>query len=123
MARYPAERPDSLIGANRLSAGEAQLLACGRAFLRNPGLVILDEATSRLDPATQRLVDAAIGRLLAGRTAILIAHRLSTIDRADKIVVLENGGIVESGAYAALLADPASRFHRLHALDVEAHAV
>jgi ATP-binding cassette subfamily B protein len=114
---------DSEISANRLSAGEAQLLACGRAFLRNPGLVILDEATSRLDPATQRLVDAAMARLLDGRTAILIAHRLSTIDRADSIAVLEDGRIVEAGAFAALLADPASRFHRLHALDVEAQTV
>jgi ATP-binding cassette subfamily B protein len=111
---------DEPVAANRLSAGEAQLLACGRAFLRNPGLVILDEATSRLDPATQRLVDGAMRRLLEGRTAILIAHRLATIDRADKVAVLEDGRIVEYGRYEVLLADPASRFHRLHSLDVEA---
>ncbi len=111
---------DAPVAANRLSAGEAQLLACGRAFLRDPGLVILDEATSRLDPATQRLIDGAMGRLLEGRSAILIAHRLATIDRADKVAVLEDGRIGEYGRYAVLLADPASRFHRLHRLDVEA---
>src|SRR5207302_1435088 len=70
-----------------LSAGEAQLLACARVFLRDPGLVILDEASSRLDPATEMRVEQAIARLLRGRTAIVIAHRLATVARADEILV------------------------------------
>ncbi len=107
------------IGPDKLSSGEAQLLACGRALLRDPGLVVLDEATSHLDPATQRLVDTAIGRLLEGRTAILIAHRLATLDHADKVAVLAEGRIVEYGAYRELIADPASMFAALHRLDVE----
>jgi ATP-binding cassette subfamily B protein len=114
---------DEHMSPGRLSAGEAQLLACGRAFLRDPGLVILDEATSRLDPATQRLIDRAIGRLLEGRTAIIIAHRLQTTDRADKIAVIEDGRLVEFGGHDELLADASSRFGRLHRLDVEAQAI
>lgn len=114
---------DSHIGPSRLSAGEAQLLSCARAFLRDPGLVLLDEATSRLDPATQRLVDDAMDRLLQGRTAVIIAHRLATIDRADTIAVIEDGRIAEYGAYRDLIADPGSRFSRLHRMDVEVQAV
>jgi ATP-binding cassette subfamily B protein len=111
---------DTEIDPRSLSAGEAQLLACTRAFLSDPGLVVLDEATSRLDPATQRLIDGAFGRLLTGRTAIIVAHRLATVDRADLIAVLEDGEIVELGEREALLADPQSRFHHLHSMDLEA---
>ena len=96
-----------------LSAGEAQLLACIRIFLRDPGLIILDEASSRLDPATERLIEQAIDRLLAGRTAIIIAHRLATVARADEIMILDGGRIVEHGPRAALAGDPASHFARL----------
>jgi ABC-type multidrug transport system fused ATPase/permease subunit len=96
-----------------LSAGEAQLLAFTRAFLRDPGLVVLDEASSRLDPATERLIERAVGALLRGRTAIIIAHRLGTVQRADGIMVLEGGRIVEHGPRQALAADPASRFSSL----------
>ena len=74
-----------------LSAGEGQLLALTRIFLRNPQLVILDEASSRLDPATEQRLEQAIDRLLVGRTAIIIAHRLATVQRADDILILENG--------------------------------
>ena len=70
-------------GGGGLSAGEAQLLAFARLFLKDPGLVILDEASSRLDPATEALVEQAVGKLLAGRTGIIIAHRLGTVRRAD----------------------------------------
>ncbi len=82
-------------GGAGVSAGEAQLVAFARAFLRDPGLVILDEATSRLDPDSEERIERAIDKLLAGRTAILIAHRLGTLERADEIVVLERGRIVE----------------------------
>lgn len=110
---------DSRVSRADLSAGEAQMLACARVFLTDPGLVILDEATSRLDPATQRLVDIAMTRLLEGRTAILIAHRLSTLERVRTVAVMEQGRIVELGPYSALLANPASRFSHLHRLDAE----
>jgi ATP-binding cassette, subfamily B, bacterial len=96
-----------------LSAGEAQLLAFARVFLRDPGLVILDEASSRLDPATERRIERAVDRLLAGRTGIIIAHRLATVQRADAILVLEDGRIREHGPRAELVADPDSRFSEL----------
>ena len=96
-----------------LSAGEAQLLAFARVFLRDPGLVVLDEASSRLDPVTERHVEQAIDALLAHRTAIVIAHRLATVDRCDEILILEEGRIVEHGPRVALAADPASRFSAL----------
>jgi ATP-binding cassette subfamily B protein len=99
-----------IAGSSSLSAGEAQLLALGRAFLQNPGLVILDEASARLDPTTERLIEVAIERLLAGRTAIIIAHRLSTAMKADDILVLERGRVVEHGPRLTLQHDPASRF-------------
>jgi len=100
-------------GGTGLSAGEAQLLAFARVFLRDPGLVILDEASSRLDPGTERLLERAVDGLLADRTAILIAHRLSTLARADDIAIVEDGRIVEHGPRAALAADPGSRFRAL----------
>jgi ATP-binding cassette, subfamily B, bacterial len=111
--RLPAGLDTPLVGAQGLSAGEAQLLAFTRVFLREPGLVILDEASSRLDPATEQLLEQAIGRLLADRTGIVIAHRLETVLRADEIMILEQGRIVEYGPRERLAADPASRFARL----------
>ena len=118
------------------SAGEAQLLAFARVFLRDPGVVILDEASSRLDPSTERRVERAVDRLLGidegrgrgrpsswgdgpqrggqpparRRTAILIAHRLETVQRADQILVLEDGAVAEYGPRATLAADPRSRY-------------
>jgi ABC-type multidrug transport system fused ATPase/permease subunit len=96
-----------------LSAGEAQLLALARVFLRDPRLVVLDEASSRLDPATEGLLEQALDRLLAGRTGIVIAHRLRTVQRADDILILEGGRVVEHGPRAALATDPGSRFYQL----------
>lgn len=96
-----------------LSAGQAQLLALTRAFVRQPDAVILDEASSRLDPLTERLAGRAIQRLLAGRTALVIAHRLATLRRVDDVLVLEHGQVVEHGARADLAADPCSRFSHL----------
>jgi ABC-type multidrug transport system fused ATPase/permease subunit len=100
-------------GGRGLSAGEAQLLALARVFLRDPGLVILDEASSRLDPATEQRIERAIDRLLRDRTAIIIAHRLGTVHRADDILILEDGRAGEYGPRAALAADPSSRFYSL----------
>ncbi|MFH2072983.1 MAG: ATP-binding cassette domain-containing protein, partial [Actinomycetota bacterium] len=100
-------------GGSGLSAGQAQLLALARIFLRDPGLVILDEASSRLDPATEVLIERAVGRLLQARTGVIIAHRLATVERADDILILEGGRVVEFGERAALAADPDSRLSRL----------
>jgi ATP-binding cassette, subfamily B, bacterial len=98
---------------NSLSAGEAQLLAFTRVFLLDPGLVILDEASSRLDPATERLIERALDKLLANRTGIIIAHRLATVERADDILILQEGEIREHGPRQQLAADPTSRFAQL----------
>ncbi len=100
-------------GNRSLSAGEAQLLAFTRVFLRNPGLVILDEASSRLDPATEQRLERAIDKLLRNRTAIIIAHRLGTVHRADEIMILENGSVSEYGDRKRLAADTNSRFYQL----------
>jgi ABC-type multidrug transport system fused ATPase/permease subunit len=104
---------DSQLTPGGVSAGEAQLLAFVRVFLQNPALVVLDEASSRLDPATEQLVGRATERLLHGRTAIIIAHRLATVERVDQLLILEHGRVAELGARAALQADPQSRFSRL----------
>jgi ATP-binding cassette, subfamily B, bacterial len=100
-------------GGSGLSAGQAQLLAFTRVFLKDPGLVILDEASSRLDPATERLLERAIDQLFQNRTGIVIAHRLGTVQRADNILILDNGRIAEYGPRAALAANPESRFAHL----------
>ncbi|MEZ4861075.1 MAG: ABC transporter ATP-binding protein [Caldilineaceae bacterium] len=96
-----------------LSAGEAQLIAFARIFLRDPGLVILDEASSRLDPVTEARLAGAIERLLTGRTAIIIAHRLSTVRRVDEVLILDNGRMLEYGSRAALEQNAHSRFAHL----------
>ena len=100
-------------GGGQLSAGEAQLLAFARAFLKDPDVVVLDEASSRLDPATERLIEQAVGRLLEGRTGIIIAHRLATLHRVDDIMIFENGVIQEYGARSALMNDKRSRYSQL----------
>lgn len=106
-------------GGGGLSAGEAQLLAFARVFLTDPGLIILDEASSRLDPATEMKMEKAVTRLLQNRTCIIIAHRLATIQRADQILILENGRIVESGERHRLVADAESRYNRMMAAGME----
>ncbi|MBN1483542.1 MAG: ABC transporter ATP-binding protein [Chloroflexia bacterium] len=106
---------DTLLGEGErgLSAGEAQLLAFTRIFLRNPGLVILDEASSRLDPITEQRIEQAVDKLLQDRTAIIIAHRLRTVQRADQIMILEEGRVVEHDQRERLVQHPHSRFSKL----------
>ena len=89
---------------SRLSAGEKQLVSIARAFLADPPVLILDEATSSLDPATEEQVEEALRRLLKGRTSVVIAHRLSTAEHADRVLVVDKGTIVEDGHHAELLA-------------------
>jgi ATP-binding cassette, subfamily B, bacterial len=100
-------------GGNNLSAGEAQLLAFARVFLKDPGLIILDEPSSRLDPATEKRLELAVNKLLKGRTAIIIAHRLDTVQRADEIMILESGRILEHDRREKLASNPNSRFYQL----------
>jgi subfamily B ATP-binding cassette protein MsbA len=112
---------DTLIGENgmRLSGGQRQRIAIARAILKNAPLLILDEATSALDNESERHVQAALETLIANRTTLVIAHRLSTIERANRIVVLEGGHIIEIGSHAELLAKQ-GRYAQLHALQFSA---
>ena len=97
---------DTLVGERgvKLSGGQRQRVAIARAILKDPAVLILDEATSNLDTESERLIEDAMGRLLVGRTTLIIAHRLSTVQRADRVVVLDRGRITEEGRHAELLA-------------------
>lgn len=97
-----------------LSAGQRQLIAFARAFLADPAVLILDEATSSLDIPSERLVQRALQTILAGRTAVIIAHRLSTVEIADRVLVMEHGQVVEDGSPDALIAGGGGRFSDLH---------
>ena len=124
MADWLATQPNGLDtvlpSGGGVSAGQAQLLAVARVLLRDPALIILDEASSRLDPATEQRLEHAFARLLAGRTAIIIAHRLATVQRADAILILEDGCILEHGERTALAASPNSHFAQLLLVGMEA---
>jgi ATP-binding cassette subfamily B protein/ATP-binding cassette subfamily C protein len=106
---------DTVLGSDGegLSAGEAQLLAFTRVFLADPGLVILDEASSRLDPATEQLIERAVNKLLVGRSGIIIAHHLATVARTDEILILEHGRILEYGMREELARNSNSHFYHL----------
>ena len=120
LAEWFAHLPDGLethLQADSLSAGQAQLIALTRAFLQEPDLLILDEASSRLDPRTETFVQRALTALLQGRTAIIIAHRLQTVNLVDDILVLQDGQIREYGARAELAGNNSSRYARLLATD------
>ncbi len=104
-------------GGARLSGGQRQRLAIARALLKDPPILVLDEATSALDAESERAVQEALERLMAGRTVLVIAHRLSTVRRADQLVVLDAGRIVERGRHADLLA-AGGLYRRLHDLQV-----
>ena len=99
-------------GGAGLSAGERQLISIARALLADPRILILDEATSNIDRPTEILIEQALDRLLRGRTSIIIAHRLATVRRADEILVVEHGRIVQRGSATQLLAQ-AGPFRRL----------
>jgi ATP-binding cassette subfamily B protein len=102
-------------GASGLSAGERQLITIARAFLADPPVLILDEATSSVDGRTEALVRRAMAALRSGRTTFLIAHRLSTVRAADTILVLRDGAVVEQGSHPDLLA-AGGAYARLHAV-------
>ena len=90
-------------GGNKLSGGQKQRLSIARAVLKNPPIMVLDEATSALDTASEQLVQQALEKMMENRTSLVIAHRLSTIQKADNIVVLRKGEIVEQGKHEALM--------------------
>ncbi|MFN7937778.1 MAG: ATP-binding cassette domain-containing protein, partial [Bryobacteraceae bacterium] len=108
---------DTVIGERgmKLSGGQRQRIAIARAILKNAPILVLDEATSHLDTESEMLVQRALSNLINGRTVIVIAHRLSTIRRADKIVVLDRGRIVETGTHDTLV-NSGGVYQRLHEL-------
>jgi len=88
---------------SRFSSGERQLIALGRAFLSDPAIIVLDEATSNLDPETELEVEGALRVLLAGRTAVVIAHRLRSAERADRVIMIDDGRIIADGSHRELV--------------------
>jgi len=112
---------ETLVGERgiSLSGGQRQRIAIARAVLRNPSILILDEATSSLDSESERLVQEALEKLMQGRTSFVIAHRLSTIRKADKILVLEKGTLKESGTHEQLMQLPDGLYRSLSKLQFE----
>ncbi len=118
LTEWLAQQPQGLetqleSGGGGLSAGQAQLLALARIFLYDPGLVILDEASSRLDPMTEFLMERAMDKLVQNRTVIIIAHHLGTVNRADDIMILDRGSILEYGNRTTLAGDSKTQFYGL----------
>jgi ABC-type multidrug transport system fused ATPase/permease subunit len=112
---------DTLVGERgiQLSGGQRQRVAIARAVLKNPSILILDEATSSLDSESEHLVQEALDKLMVGRTSIVIAHRLATIKKADKIVVLQNGAIQETGTHQQLILNDQGLYYKLSKMQFE----
>ena len=112
---------DTVVGerGHTLSGGERQRVSIARAILHDPRILILDEATSSVDTETEREIQQALERLIAGRTVFAIAHRLSTLRRASRLFVIEDGRLVEAGTHRELLAKPDGRYRRLHEMQLQ----
>jgi ATP-binding cassette subfamily B protein len=112
---------DTVVGerGHTLSGGERQRVSIARAILHDPQILILDEATSSVDTETEREIQQALDRLIAGRTVFAIAHRLSTLRRAARLFVIEDGRLVESGTHRELLARHDGRYRRLHEMQLQ----
>jgi ABC-type multidrug transport system fused ATPase/permease subunit len=102
-----------------MSAGESQLLALARVWLRQPDLVVLDEATARIDPVTEQRLEAAVAQLIEGRTTFIIAHKLSTLRMVDEVVVFDHGRVVEHDQREVLASSGSSRWRQLLELALE----
>ena len=121
--RFP-EGYDTLVGERgvKLSGGQRQRIAIARALPKDPAILILDEATSSLDSESEALIQQALVTLLAGRTAFIIAHRLSTVRQRDRVCVIEDGAVTESGTHAELMASQGGTYRRLSELQFTVHS-